>query len=454
MIWVFEKLFDKVEVFKPEASRMQSAEIFVVCLGFKAPNKIDPKFFNPKIIFQQNEADVFEQMNKNNINSLKKIFSMKTTKNLTYEGKMVQHKKITLKQFLNVENPFAVFVCYNQIDLSDTQFYNHIKGIQTPPDDFVEHAADIKLLGKREVSKILKWREKVQNALKKISRENKMNAQDNNEIVKGSEQIEEEKDGKEDKEIELEQNIAKKKLKKQERLLQRKKDKNYLQFINKRVKGEEVMNEKLDNEFNDFDFKENESILKKTNLLKEDDNNDIDEEQLELQEILQKKQGRMVKANSMKEMNDNLEHIFEQKKKVKMANEIHQQKVESHKKKTQGKPKEKKKFQKELFKEDENKDFDLEVEEINQEIDKEQLKMIKKTSKFYSKKIFSVLEDEDFMAENNINKDIQNLDNDGDGEVKKHFDSDNSDNESNDSYLDLNEIEDEGLKKKHGNKLI
>merc|ERR1712137_429138 len=62
LIWVFEKLFAKVEAFKPEASRMQSAEIFVVCSGFKAPAKIDPRFFNSKFIFEQNESDVFDQM--------------------------------------------------------------------------------------------------------------------------------------------------------------------------------------------------------------------------------------------------------------------------------------------------------------------------------------------------------------------------------------------------------
>ena len=159
-MWVFEKLFDKVEAFKPEASRMQSAEIFVVCLGFKAPAKIDSKFFNPKVIFQQNEADVFEQMSKNNINSLKKIFNLKTTKSLTYEGKMVQHKKINLEQFINVENPFAVFVCYNQIDINDKKYDEEAKSIAKPPVDFEEQVEDIKLLGKGEVSKILKWREK------------------------------------------------------------------------------------------------------------------------------------------------------------------------------------------------------------------------------------------------------------------------------------------------------
>lgn len=45
-------MFEKVEVDKPAASRSSSAEIFIVCLKYKAPAKIDPRLFDVRHLFQ------------------------------------------------------------------------------------------------------------------------------------------------------------------------------------------------------------------------------------------------------------------------------------------------------------------------------------------------------------------------------------------------------------------
>jgi AdoMet-dependent rRNA methyltransferase SPB1 len=81
-LFVLNQLFQKVESSKPPSSRTQSAEIFLVCQGFKAPEYLDPKLLDPKFAFEDIDVtlggiDGNAAEGKNNVNSLKKLFEQK-----------------------------------------------------------------------------------------------------------------------------------------------------------------------------------------------------------------------------------------------------------------------------------------------------------------------------------------------------------------------------------------
>lgn len=160
LLWVFNQLFNKVEATKPPSSRNVSAEIFVVCRGYKAPKKIDPRFLDPKSVFAElsgatpnNEAKVFNP-------------EVKKRKRDGYdEGDYILYKEITASEFIQTMDPIAILGGYNKLTF------------QQPPNGDVALAAldklpettqeirnccqDLKVLGRRDFKLLLKWRLRV-----------------------------------------------------------------------------------------------------------------------------------------------------------------------------------------------------------------------------------------------------------------------------------------------------
>ncbi|KAJ5250567.1 hypothetical protein N7489_000977 [Penicillium chrysogenum] len=136
LLWVFKQLFNSVEATKPPSSRNVSAEIFVVCRGYKAPKRIDPKFLDPKHVFAElaaptpnYEAKVF--------NPEKRSASVKVTKREITPSTRSSH----------FQQPPGGDLALSTLDR-----------LEETTDEIRTCCEDLKVLGKKEFRNLLRWR--------------------------------------------------------------------------------------------------------------------------------------------------------------------------------------------------------------------------------------------------------------------------------------------------------
>ncbi|KAI2623153.1 AdoMet-dependent rRNA methyltransferase spb-1 [Hypoxylon sp. NC1633] len=163
LLWVFNQLFTKVESTKPPSSRNVSAEIFVVCRGYKAPKHLDPKFLDPRSVFSElvdpapnNEAKVYKP-------------EIKKRKRDGYEeGDYIQFKEIPASQFIETADPIAILGSYNKLSFEQPQNGDVALAALDKMSETTEEirilCADLKVLGRKEFKLLLKWRLKAREA--------------------------------------------------------------------------------------------------------------------------------------------------------------------------------------------------------------------------------------------------------------------------------------------------
>ncbi|EAQ90618.1 hypothetical protein CHGG_02553 [Chaetomium globosum CBS 148.51] len=160
LLWVLNQLFTKVHATKPPSSRNVSAEIFVVCLGFKAPKRIDPRLLDPRSVFEDladpapnNEAKVYNP-------------EVKKRKREGYEeGDYTQYKEIAASEFIQTIDPIAILGQYNRLTFEQPKNGDvALAALDKLPETTEEIrlcCADLKVLGRKEFKLLLKWRLKV-----------------------------------------------------------------------------------------------------------------------------------------------------------------------------------------------------------------------------------------------------------------------------------------------------
>ncbi|CAH0701775.1 unnamed protein product [Spodoptera exigua] len=149
LLWVLKQFFKKVHATKPQASRNESSEIFVVCQGYIAPDTIDPKFLDPKHVFE--DLDIVKKQHMNILHPEKQ----KKAKAEGYlENDYTTHHKVMLSQFLNPDqDPIDLLQGCSEIVFDDKSVEEHPKTTA----EIKECCKDIKVLGRKDLKALLSW---------------------------------------------------------------------------------------------------------------------------------------------------------------------------------------------------------------------------------------------------------------------------------------------------------
>lgn len=169
LLWIFQQFFKKVQATKPQASRNESAEIFVICQGFLAPDKIDSKFFDPKHAFKEVEVQA---------KTVRELIPVKKPKAEGYtDGDLTLYHSFTVTAFLKAENAVDFLSKASAITFDNEDLESH-PGTSA---EIKECCRDIKVLGRKELRLLLNWRSKLRRYLaKKLRTEAKQLDQDIN----------------------------------------------------------------------------------------------------------------------------------------------------------------------------------------------------------------------------------------------------------------------------------
>ncbi|KAI0201252.1 rRNA methyltransferase [Astrocystis sublimbata] len=156
LLWIFGQLFDKVDATKPPSSRNVSAEIFCVCRGFKAPKHIDPRFLDPRTAF----ADLKETPNTDEARVYKP--EVKKRKRGGYEeGDYTLYKEVLASEFVESADPIAILANTNRLILETLEPSLSLSALNKMPattPEIRQFCSDMKVLGRSEFKKLLKWR--------------------------------------------------------------------------------------------------------------------------------------------------------------------------------------------------------------------------------------------------------------------------------------------------------
>ena len=155
LIWVFQQLFEDVQAIKPNSSRSQSSEIFIVCLKYTNPSRIDPKLLDPNHVFKEVSDPGLKP-----VDVLHKKYDKLNKRHRTgYEDDVgvLLRSFTSVTDFVNCKEPVRMMTDINEFRFADEcQIYKDSKYTTA---EIVECVKDLRVLGKIDFKKLLKWRQ-------------------------------------------------------------------------------------------------------------------------------------------------------------------------------------------------------------------------------------------------------------------------------------------------------
>lgn len=148
LLWVLKQLFKKVHATKPSASRKESAEIFVVCQGYLAPDKIDGRLLDAKYVFEELDLEGKKKGSLLHPDKQKRIKAEGYT-----EQEVALRNDLSVKDFMQASSGLSALQGIGSITVDDEAVLNHPKTTK----EILECCKDIKVLGRKDIKGILNW---------------------------------------------------------------------------------------------------------------------------------------------------------------------------------------------------------------------------------------------------------------------------------------------------------
>ncbi|XP_005187980.2 pre-rRNA 2'-O-ribose RNA methyltransferase FTSJ3 [Musca domestica] len=248
LLWVLKQLFKKVHATKPSASRKESAEIFVVCQGYLAPDRIDPKLLDPKYVFEELDLEGGKKVSLLHPEKQKRIKAEGYT-----ESDIALRNDLPATEFMKSENGLAALQGIGSITIDDKRIAEHPKTTA----EILECCKDIKVLGRKDIKGLLAWWKAIKDELFKEGETTVIEEEEEAPITRPltQEEIEDMEDEELQKQIhdlaEEEEKELKRKKKKTLKAKAKLQEKMNLKMV---IKGDDGPKEEADQEI--FDLKE------------------------------------------------------------------------------------------------------------------------------------------------------------------------------------------------------